>query len=160
MTRFITSMGHGLPAMMPVRRLDRSKRRSPVVELGDEHGRHAVAGGAFLGHRLQHGQRLEGLGGIDHGRAVGQAAQVAHHHAEAVVERHRMHTRSPGTRRIASPTKKPLLRMLWCDSVAPLGLPVVPEVNWMLIGSSNCRRSPSLDRPARRGRGRRAGRRS
>ena len=34
--------------------------------------------------------------------------------------------------------KKPLLRMLWCESVAPLGKPVVPEVYWMLIGSSNC----------------------
>jgi hypothetical protein len=40
---------------------------------------------------------------------------------------------------IASPTKKPLLRMLWWVSVAPLGWPVVPLVNWMLIGSSNCR---------------------
>ena len=29
--------------------------------------------------------------------------------------------------------------MLWCDSVAPLGNPVVPLVYWMLIGSSNCR---------------------
>ena len=27
--------------------------------------------------------------------------------------------------------------MLWCDSVAPLGEPVVPEVYWMLTGSSN-----------------------
>ena len=26
--------------------------------------------------------------------------------------------------------------MLWCDSVAPFGKPVVPEVYWMLIGSS------------------------
>ena len=33
-------------------------------------------------------------------------------------------------------TKKPLLRMLWCESVAPLGKPVVPLVYWMLIGSS------------------------
>ena len=32
--------------------------------------------------------------------------------------------------------KKPLLRMLWCDSVAPLGKPVVPLVYWMLIASS------------------------
>jgi hypothetical protein len=31
--------------------------------------------------------------------------------------------------------KNPLLRMLWCVSVAPFGAPVVPEVNWMLIGS-------------------------
>ncbi len=29
--------------------------------------------------------------------------------------------------------------MLWCESVAPLGKPVVPLVYWMLIGSSNCR---------------------
>ena len=27
--------------------------------------------------------------------------------------------------------------MLWCDSVAPFGKPVVPEVYWMLIGSSH-----------------------
>ena len=26
--------------------------------------------------------------------------------------------------------------MLWCDSVAPFGNPVVPDVYWMLIGSS------------------------
>ena len=26
--------------------------------------------------------------------------------------------------------------MLWCESVAPLGEPVVPLVYWMLIGSS------------------------
>ena len=31
--------------------------------------------------------------------------------------------------------KYPLFRMLRCDSVAPLGKPVVPEVYWMLIGS-------------------------
>jgi hypothetical protein len=31
--------------------------------------------------------------------------------------------------------KKPLLRMLRCESVAPFGKPVVPEVYWMLIGS-------------------------
>ncbi|MCY1553790.1 hypothetical protein D9M68_903100 [compost metagenome] len=46
-----------------------------------------------------------------------------------------MHRRSSGVRRIASPTKKPLFRMLRWVSVAPLGKPVVPEVNWMLIGS-------------------------
>ena len=38
-----------------------------------------------------------------------------------------------------SPQEKPLLRMLWCDSVAPFGVPVVPEVYWMLIGSSKLR---------------------
>ena len=39
------------------------------------------------------------------------------------------------TGRIASPMKKPLFRMLRCVSVAPLGKPVVPLVNWMLMGS-------------------------
>ncbi len=39
--------------------------------------------------------------------------------------------------------KKPLLRMLWWDRVAPFGKPVVPLVYWMLIGSSK-------DRPASR----------
>ena len=34
-----------------------------------------------------------------------------------------------------SVTKNPLFRILRCDSVAPLGKPVVPEVYWMLIGS-------------------------
>ena len=34
------------------------------------------------------------------------------------------------------PSECPLFRMLWCVSVAPLGLPVVPLVYWMLIGSS------------------------
>ena len=29
-----------------------------------------------------------------------------------------------------------LFTMLWWESVAPLGLPVVPDVNWMLVGSS------------------------
>ena len=56
--------------------------------------------------------------------------------------------------------------MLWCDSVAPLGKPVVPEVYWMLIGSSkasvaarsrSAAGSPSgrrQRRPSRRRRGR------
>src|SRR6476620_1091748 len=43
--------------------------------------------------------------------------------------------------------------MLWWDSVAPLGNPVVPEVYWMLIGSSAlssaCRRASSTRSPAR-----------
>src|SRR5438876_619470 len=33
--------------------------------------------------------------------------------------------------------KWPLFRMLWCERVAPFGNPVVPDVYWMLIGSSN-----------------------
>ena len=52
--------------------------------------------------------------------------------------------------------------MLWCDSVAPLGNPVVPLVYWMLIGSSNDRLAsrsvsgsawPPRPRPRRRASG-------
>ena len=87
----MTSIGQGEPAMMPVRSVDRSNSlEARMVELGDEHGRHAVqAGAALLLHGLQHGYRLEAFAGIDHGGAVGDAGQVAQHHAEAVVERHR-----------------------------------------------------------------------
>ena len=46
-----------------------------------------------------------------------------------------MHNRSSGVRRMHSPMKKPLFRILRCVSVAPLGKPVVPLVNWMLIAS-------------------------
>ena len=38
-----------------------------------------------------------------------------------------------------SVTIRALLTMLWWVSVAPLGEPVVPDVNWMLIGSSGSR---------------------
>ena len=47
-----------------------------------------------------------------------------------------MQTRSSAASRRPSPTKKPLLTMLKCVSVAPLGVPVVPLVNWMLNTSS------------------------
>ena len=40
--------------------------------------------------------------------------------------------------------------MLWCESVAPLGKPVVPLVYWMLIGSSNCSASARSRRASRR----------
>jgi hypothetical protein len=60
-----------------------------VVQLGDEHRRHAVErGAAFRGHRLERRAGVERRGGDDHARAVGDRAEVAHHHAEAVVEGH------------------------------------------------------------------------
>ena len=58
-----------------------------VVEHGDEHGGHAVDGDAsFVLDRREGRGRVEGVGGIDDGGATGGAAEVAHHHAEAVVE--------------------------------------------------------------------------
>ena len=44
--------------------------------------------------------------------------------------------------------------MLWCDSVAPLGNPVVPLVYWMLIGSSNDRLASRSASGSRAGGGR------
>ena len=42
--------------------------------------------------------------------------------------------------------------MLWCDSVAPLGKPVVPDVYWMLIGSSKASVAAALAQGGRVGR--------
>ena len=91
MTRFITSIGHGAPAMMPVRSEVRSKRAEfGMIEFGDEHGRHAVERRAsLLLDGLQRRQRIKAFAGIDHRRAVRHRGEIAHHHAEAMIERHR-----------------------------------------------------------------------
>ncbi len=61
-----------------------------MLELLDEHGRNAVHQRAALRlNRLEDGQRFEGGGGVDHGRAVHHAGEIGHHHAEAVIQRHR-----------------------------------------------------------------------
>ena len=61
-----------------------------VAELGDEHRRHAVERRApFVLHGLQGGQRVERGGRVDDRGAVRGAPEVAHHHAEAVVQRYR-----------------------------------------------------------------------
>ena len=61
-----------------------------MFELGDEHRRHAVeTRAALLGAGPQRRLRLECLRGVDHRRAVVGRAEVAHHHPEAVIERHR-----------------------------------------------------------------------
>ena len=59
-------------------------------ELGDEHRGDAVErGAALLLDRLEGLDRVEARGGDDHRGAVGGRGQVAHHHAEAVIEGHR-----------------------------------------------------------------------
>ena len=61
-----------------------------MIEFGDEHGRHAVQrGAAFLGHRLERRQRVEAFAREDHAGAMGERGEIAQHHAEAVIERHR-----------------------------------------------------------------------
>lgn len=46
-----------------------------------------------------------------------------------------MQSESCSVKRIAIAIERALLTTLRCVSVAPFGLPVVPLVNWMLIGS-------------------------
>ncbi len=76
---------------MPVRSVDRSKRAEfRMIEFRDEHGRHAVQrGAALLGDGFQRDQRIETLAGKYHAGAVGDRREIAQHHAEAVIERHR-----------------------------------------------------------------------
>ena len=65
-------------------------RKLRMIQFGNEHRGHAVQARAALSlDGLQHAQRIEGIGRIHHGRAMRHASQVAHHHAEAVVKRHR-----------------------------------------------------------------------
>ena len=61
-----------------------------VFEFGDEHGGHAVEAGAAFGFdRLENCERFVAFGGVDHRGPVDDAGEIAHHHAEAVIERHR-----------------------------------------------------------------------
>ena len=61
-----------------------------MAELGDEHGGHAVDGGAaFGGYGAQGLEGIKVLGGNDHGGAVDDAVEAAHDATEAVVEGNR-----------------------------------------------------------------------
>ncbi|MNH06677.1 hypothetical protein D3C79_660530 [compost metagenome] len=63
-----------------------------MIEHRDEHGRHAVKdAGTLLGHGAQGEFGVKSVVGVDHGAAVGDAAEVGHDHAEAMVQRHRDH---------------------------------------------------------------------
>ncbi len=161
-------LGHVHLADDPLHHLDRARRSGhdpgpqagQVIagevrqgELGDEHRRHAVQGGAPLGlDRLQRGGGLEA-------RAPGSRCRRRAWCRPGCRAPCRSSGRTapgcrPGPRpvyRHSSPMKKPLLRMLWWESVAPFGKPVVPLVYWMLIGSSKARlaaRSCSGSAPA------------
>ncbi len=73
-------------------------REPGVLEHRDEHRGHAVDTGAPLG--LDRGETLAGVERLPrqhHGRAVGEAGEVAQHHPEAVIEGHR-HTDAIGRR--------------------------------------------------------------
>ena len=60
------------------------------VEFGNEHGGDAMqCRTALLRHSRQRRRRVKGLARKYRGRTVGDARQVTHHHAEAVVQGHR-----------------------------------------------------------------------
>ena len=61
-----------------------------MIELGNEHCRHAVErGAAFFLNRSQAGLGVERLRRENKGAAVRQRCQTSHHTTEAMVERHR-----------------------------------------------------------------------
>ncbi len=76
---------------MPVRSDDEIELcKFGMVEFGDEHRGHAVQRRAFLPlDGLQRRQGIKTLAGIDHGGAAGDRSKIAHHHAKAMIERHR-----------------------------------------------------------------------
>ena len=60
-----------------------------IGQHGDEHGGHAIERlASLIRHRLQYGQWLEPLRWQHHGGTPRDAAQIAHHHAKAVIQRH------------------------------------------------------------------------
>ena len=77
-TRLITSTGHGAPAIIPVRRLVRSKSLEfRCRQLRDEHGGHAIKRcGAFRLYRLQRGACIEGAEGSISAAPLASAAMV------------------------------------------------------------------------------------
>src|SRR5260221_3188741 len=61
-----------------------------MIEHGDEHRRYAVECGATLGlNALQGCERVEAAAWIDGCGAMREAIQVAHAHAETMIQRHR-----------------------------------------------------------------------
>ena len=139
-TFFIVSIGHGEPAMMPVRSVDRSNsREARVLELGDEHRRHAVERRAALGlrpPRARRAGRTPRRGRRRTRRASCRRGCRSPCRSSGRTAPARTRGRPPCSASVPA-MKWPLLRMLWCESVAPFGNPVVPDVYWMLIGSSN-----------------------
>jgi len=118
-----------------------------VLELRDEHRRHAVErGAAFAIHRLQHAPGIERFDRAD-ARAVREGAEDAHHAAEAMKQRHAQ--AQTVRRRVSSVSASAcaLLRMLRLDSMTPLGKPVVPDVYCMLMTSSTPIRSRARRAP-------------
>jgi hypothetical protein len=92
----IDNLPHDLDGARRARHDAGAQRRQPrrgevaVLQLGDEHRRHAVERRArFRLDGVEAGAGIEALGRQDDGGTVSERREVAHHHAEAVVEGHR-----------------------------------------------------------------------
>ena len=91
MQRRITSIGQGAPAIMPVRRQDRSNLAksgwsSSAMNMVGTPCSAVQRSSATVSQRRE---RVEALAGEHHRGAVGHAGQIADHHAETMIERHR-----------------------------------------------------------------------
>ena len=146
--RFITSTGHGAPAMTPVRSEVRSNspnRGARAARCTSSARRRCSCTAPRRWPRVSPAARSSAPGRPSSRRS--RAAEVADAHPEAVVQRHRdAHAVCVRVAEHRTPIAAALFKMLWCVSVAPLGLPVVPLVYWMLIGSSG---SSAASRSAR-----------
>src|ERR1043166_3060910 len=90
-TRFITSTGHGAPAIIPVRRLVRSKfLNSGRPKSASDIAGHAIEGGRALRlYRLESSARIEGPIGQDDRSSACQRRHSANYASKAVVHRQR-----------------------------------------------------------------------
>ena len=88
----------------------------------------------------------------DHARAAVTQASTASTMPKQWYSGTGMHSESASLKFIARAMKCALLSTLWCVSVAPFGLPVVPLVNWMLIASRQSSLCADRVQPAASGR--------
>ena len=136
-TRFITSIGHGAPAMMPVRSDVRSNRAksawssSAMNIVGTPCS--AVQRSASTAASVARGSKPSPGNTIF--APVAAQASTPSTMPKQWYSGTGMHRASDSENCMQRPVAIALLTMLWCVRVAPLGAPVVPLVNWMLIGS-------------------------
>ena len=155
-TRFMVSMGHGEPAMMPVRRRERSNSAkrgwssSAMNMVGTPCS--AVQRSSLTACSVATGSNDSP--GKTMAAPVETQASTASTMPKQWYSGTGMHRLSFSVKFMAWAMKRALFTTLWCVSVAPLGLPVVPLVNWMLMASWHDSPAPSASSAARSARAR------
>ena len=135
----MTSMGQGDPAMTPLRERSQVEwAEVRVLQLGDEHGGHAVDGrGAFARARPPEWRAYRTAARAGSGWRPRPARPWSQSPTQSNGRAAR--GRRCGRRWSCAGTSSwpyPLFTRLRCVSITPLGWPVVPEVYWMLATSS------------------------